>query len=448
MLIQITTYLTCLLLALLPLSSLVAVDQLPTDQRAKLVIEQIQQEIIKQYGLTPNVRNVTERKLISPDGADKQDRPTKHRTRVGPSGKEKVEMMLQKNRERIKKIQQQRAQTAKQQRAANRKTGDWMQDRQRSNQHWLDKKKKEIDRWQQAKQKVINQWIKERKNYFKRIPQYKKGLAPIPAPVKKVKLPLPPPPKPVKRYQTITKQVEDPIFGRSHYVKGAFTPKIKDQGQRPTCAAFAGVRGLEVLLAGQDRYRPLSEQYFYWASKPKCQNRPCDKRGSWVVPGLKRSMNGSMPDLPTEKQCSYNKSPKQGNETQTPLPSGCNHGAAKVERFYQVNSLSEIKQAIANNHPVIGGFKLSPNFYKNRGFISLKDSRSSGKVDSHAAGHALLIIGTMPLPAKVKEGGSCLIVANSWSTGWGQGGHACISAAWFKKYRYDNMAFIALESVR
>jgi hypothetical protein len=443
MLMQNTTYATSLILFLLLTSSLYGAGKLPVDQRGELILQQIQQEIVGIYGLTPTVRNVTERKLIK--DPKRKDGATKQRRKGELTGKEKVEQMLQKQRAKIKKLQQQRAAEAKQERRANQKTGDWMSDKMRQNRAWVDKKEKEIDRWHSEKQKLINKWIADRKNYLKRIPQYKKSLAPIPPPPKKVKLPLPPPPRP--RYQTITRQVEDPIFGKSQYVKGAFGPMIKDQGKRPTCAAFAGIRGVEILLSAQDRYQPISEQYFYWASKPKCQNRPCSQRGSWVLPGLRRSMESSMPDLPTETRCKYNKSPSSGNETQTPLSSGCRSGVAKVERFYQVESLAEIEQAIRSNHPVVGGFKLSPNFYKNRGFVSLKEAKSKGKVDSHAAGHALLVIGLIPLPAKLMEGPNCFIVANSWSEGWGQGGYACLSAKWFKKFRFD-MAFIALESVR
>ena len=69
-------------------------------------------------------------------------------------------------------------------------------------------------------------------------------------------------------------------------------------------------------------------------------------------------------------------------------------------------------------------------------------------MDSHSAGHALLLIGYMKLPKSMhdSEGDICFITANSWGEGWGRGGFGCLTENWIKNYRVDN-AFIALNKI-
>jgi C1A family cysteine protease len=90
---------------------------------------------------------------------------------------------------------------------------------------------------------------------------------------------------------------------------------------------------------------------------------------------------------------------------------------------------------------------LSKNFYLNNGHVFKTKNLSLGK-DSHAQGHALLLVGVMELPAKLHatQGRFCTIVANSWGEGWGKGGYACLSDAWFDQFRY-NIPFLSVEKV-
>ena len=54
---------------------------------------------------------------------------------------------------------------------------------------------------------------------------------------------------------------------------------VKNQSNRPTCASFASIRAIEIKLAQLGKNLDLSEQYFYWASKPNCQSIPCNRWG-------------------------------------------------------------------------------------------------------------------------------------------------------------------------
>jgi len=87
---------------------------------------------------------------------------------------------------------------------------------------------------------------------------------------------------------------------------------VRNQGARGTCAAFAGVGHLEYAAV---RSYPnlstidLSEQRFYYLSKPECHDTGCrtpEEEGSWYGSGLEASAASSVLDIPLETDCAYN----------------------------------------------------------------------------------------------------------------------------------------------
>jgi hypothetical protein len=193
----------------------------------------------------------------------------------------------------------------------------------------------------------------------------------------------------------------------------------------------------------------LSEEYFYWASKPDCQDGPCSKRGSWVTRGYDYSIARPMPDIPTEKNCAYNMKIETDNETHVPLQNGCKSGVVKVLKYDQVKTLAEVIDRLKKNMPVIMSAKLTPSFYVNQGLVLADDPDTKNvKMDNHAMGHAFLAVGVMELPETLhaKEGKYCLVVNNSWGAGWGAGGYSCLTENWLTENRL-NSSFVAINSV-
>ena len=224
---------------------------------------------------------------------------------------------------------------------------------------------------------------------------------------------------------------------------------VKSQSQRPTCSAFASIRAIEIKLAQLGKNLDLSEQYFYWASKPNCQSIPCNNWGSAFGVGIRVSKNSSKNDIPPETSCPYQNEDRPNNQTQIPLRIGCQRdGIAKVVKYEYFNSVDELPSFLDKNHPVIGGFTLSPGYYETKAFLSLADDKKLGTTDSNEGGHAFNIIGYMELPKSLHrdEGKRCYIAANSWGYGWGAGGHTCISEAWLKKHVMTT--FFAITSVK
>ena len=224
---------------------------------------------------------------------------------------------------------------------------------------------------------------------------------------------------------------------------------VKSQSQRPTCSAFASIRAIEIKLAQLGKNLDLSEQYFYWASKPNCQSIPCNNWGSAFGVGIRASKNSSKKDIPPETSCPYQNEDRPNNQTQIPLRIGCQRdGIAKVVKYEYFNSVDELPSFLDKNHPVIGGFTLSPGYYETKAFLSVADDKKLGQTDSNKGGHAFNIIGYLELPKSLHrdEGKRCYIAANSWGYGWGAGGHSCISEAWLKKHSHG--AFFAITSVK
>jgi len=233
-------------------------------------------------------------------------------------------------------------------------------------------------------------------------------------------------------------------------VKGALDHPVRHQAARPTCAAFAGIRAIEIKRAQRHAPVDLSEQYFYWSSKPDCQQRPCKTWGSWSLFGLRNSKRSARPDIPEESDCPYNPRGRRNNQTQVPLRSSCHRkGKAQVVDYHVVRNVDALPALLDQDHPIIGGFTLSPAFYKTKALLTVADDARVGRTDRHAGGHGFNLVGYLELPKAMHatEGKRCFIAANSWGMGWGAGGHSCISEAWLKKHKGGN-GFIAITGVR
>lgn len=287
-------------------------------------------------------------------------------------------------------------------------------------EQWKKEERDTLNAWKKETNDLLNQWKKEQEIFLGRIKVYQKNTFELP----------------VKTEKIVEKKVEVSRLPDVHIVNGAFKVPIRDQWNRPTCAAFSGTRVIEILLAQNNENYNLSEQYFYWASKPKCHTSPCSEKGSWVIPGYNFSKKSPVVDIPVESNCGYLGEVISGNDSQTPLKLGCKNGEVKVREFTEVRTLSDVIDSLKKDIPVILGTKLSPNFYKNTGLITLKDENVGPKMDGHSLGHAYVAVGVMELSEKLRptEGNYCLVVANSWGQGWGAGGYSCVTEKWLLKY--------------
>ncbi|GAB4018005.1 MAG: hypothetical protein Fur0010_18960 [Bdellovibrio sp.] len=349
------------------------------------------------------------------------------------AGEKKIQEMLAKNKARLKEMREEEKQNESQ------STDQSLQAQSKRKLLALKRQVKDTRKeWYELRNETLKKWAQARKTFLqKELPVFKEqtfsfeSMAPILS---------------KKQMSSKLKSIpKDEVV----LAKNSLSLPIKSQGQRPTCAAFSAIRAIETVLVSNEQYLDLSEQYFYYASKPTCQSSPCNERGSWVIESLKTSQKSSRGNIPLEQSCPYNPSPVYGNETQIPLTSSCQQGSIKVSKFDLLNSLDQVVDHVKKGRPVIAGFRLTPNFYETEGLVTLADSNKVGKTDQHAGGHAVSIIGLMKLPESLtkSEGPLCFIIANSWGEGYGSGGYACLTYNWVQTYRVNN-AFVSISSVR
>jgi C1A family cysteine protease len=300
-------------------------------------------------------------------------------------------------------------------------------------EQWKAEEKATLEQWKKEEKATLDQWKKEQEIFLGRLKVYKENTFEIP----------------VKKQTIIEKKMKLEAIPDVHIVNQAFAIPVRDQLYRATCSAFAGLRAVEIILAQHGKTQDLSEQYFYWASKPTCQTAPCEQKGSWVNHALVFSQKNKNIDIPTEEKCSYEASAQEKNETQIPLKPECQSGVAKVTHFSEVKTLAEVVEKIQQDTPVIMAAKLSENFYKNQGLVTLAESsKVSDRKDGHSMGHAFIAVGVIELPVSLRptEGNFCLVVANSWGKGWGAGGYSCLTENWLTKFRQP-AAFAAVTQV-
>lgn len=297
----------------------------------------------------------------------------------------------------------------------------------------LDDFEKTKKQWQKEYQATLKQWEKARKDFLNRLDEFKQATV-EPKQLNQVKANIvgsvASRAKPISRDNQINLRTMQ--AGDFYIVDSALDLAIKDQGRRATCAAFTAVRAMEIVLKQNQIKQDLSEQHFYAMSKPDCT--PCNQAGSHYAYGLYGSQNGT--PLLTESACRYNPKPIKGNETHHPLnrcsDSGARYSASQWQIYEGKRAHNWVVDELLNNRPVMAGFKLTPNFYDSKGYITQKQARRSGKMDKHADGHAVLLVGLIKLDNQ-HEGRYCAIAANSWTKGWGRGGYACLSEKWMKQ---------------
>lgn len=227
----------------------------------------------------------------------------------------------------------------------------------------------------------------------------------------------------------------DPLFDE-FLIPHADKIPVRNQNARGTCAAFAGIGSVEYAAInptqGEGGYGlntlDLSEQRFYWLSKPDCRdaNNNCGQ-GSWFGTGFNEASNSYA--IPLERDCPYVPFYEK-NDTQAPQPKGCSQGVARVDRIEGWCGLQAMVDLLHRGYAIPVGSPLSGNWERNEGLITKADYSAGGSV--HAGGHAYLIVGYRKLPDMPAEGGMCFVVKNSWGKGWGVNGYSCMTLAWMQ----------------
>lgn len=364
-------------------------------------------------------------------------------------GEKAIQAALAKNRERIKEMREKKKSHSP---TDLKITGDNFEN---INQRWLwkikNKNQLQVLEWEKKKNETLANWKKQHQKFLSQFHLYKNGMHDmgsfLVSSEKRMSLHDKFNPSPSKSSRTYdVYKTKDMLV-----LPGAFKLTVKDQGARSTCAAFAGVRAIELLYYAKERRRiDLSEQFFFWLSRSECRQSPCRKRGSWVRDAFQNSVSQNI-SIPVEDQCPYQWHEDHSNITQIPLKGSCHRPGnleVKVGEHQQLSQISQITDALEKGYPVIVGLKLDQRFYENRGMVAWKNPLSKRKMDSHSKGHAVVIVGRIDLKGPVSEESTqCFLITNSWGEGWGLGGHSCLTRSYLQRQLLPN-ALISLNRIQ
>lgn len=188
--------------------------------------------------------------------------------------------------------------------------------------------------------------------------------------------------------------------------------EVRSQGKFGTCVPFATTALREYYIAKDAGARGtdityLSPSYIYYPSGPK--------DGMYFESAFQILKQEG---VPPETERLYDLNPENTNQFKEPLTALQQKNAvpykiSSYQAIRQANMIADIKQAVANQDPVLVGIHVYPNFdaTPTSGIVPpVTEKKSRG-------GHALVIVG-------YDETNQWFIVRNSWGTKFGDQGYA------------------------
>jgi len=218
---------------------------------------------------------------------------------------------------------------------------------------------------------------------------------------------------------------------------------VKNQGNLGSCVGFAINAVLEYQqqieylnnIKNGSRYRRnkphynLSEQWTYWKTKYIDPWGPSID-GTSIRYGLKIVNKRGVP-------------PEHGwpyNENEIGKPAFWAYSVSRWNRnkkYYRINNLHELKEALLTVGPVIGGVLTFLEFFypDAEGYIKYPQIQNY-----FYGGHAISIVGFDDLKQRVK-------FKNSWGKGWGNNGYGYLSYKYLEDFLIDCWATIDLTNI-
>jgi Papain family cysteine protease len=191
-------------------------------------------------------------------------------------------------------------------------------------------------------------------------------------------------------------------------LRGAFGA-ARNQGQRPTCLAFAAS---DAHAGARDGWAPLSCEFLFFHAQRRAKRPP--------------SLGALLPDLlaalqadgqPIESGWPY--------LAATPAPSAWTSPANVGVRYGRLGAsvagaLDEVHKALDDGRPTLMLLRLSASFYRPEpdGVVVMP----AGEPELQKVRHAVVAVAY-----GLVDGQPAVLVRNSWGAGWGLAGHAWLT---------------------
>lgn len=203
---------------------------------------------------------------------------------------------------------------------------------------------------------------------------------------------------------------------------------VRDQGDRPTCLAFAAS---DAHAACRPDWEPLSSEYAFFHAQKRAGQPP--DRGTYLEPMLEAlRLDGQ----PLEQSWPYLASlPADLTSYAPPATVGEVFGR---DGGRQSIGFGRITRALDSGNPVITLMKLTMAFFQppDQGVIDYVDGDDVFPVPRHA----VIAVGHGSTGST-----DVVLIRNSWGSSWGQDGYAWLTRAFVEKNLFD-MAILTEET--
>lgn len=187
-----------------------------------------------------------------------------------------------------------------------------------------------------------------------------------------------------------------------------FTLPVRDQSNRLTCVAFSVCAAIELVESATS---PLAPQYLYW----ECKQRDVPPWNTACGTFIDTAIHAIPTGLCEESDWTYRATKQPCPDHHGPPPAVNHHNASARGRVLIPGELVAIKEALANDHPVVASIRCFDWW--------LKTDFETGQITSPAPGdwsqeaHAICLVGYEDLPDGSGDGD--LLFRNSWGPTFG-----------------------------
>lgn len=182
---------------------------------------------------------------------------------------------------------------------------------------------------------------------------------------------------------------------------------IRDQGQRPTCMAFAASDAHAFARNSAD---PLSVEYAYFHAVQRRSNTSRTTGVSFEAISEAISLDGQ----PVESGWPYIENLAAGDAWKPPQTPGTlfYRNATKI-----TGGVTDVYASLASGRPVVVVMSISISFFQ----LAAGSLLQAPAAETPLGTHAVIVVGHGE-----SEGDPCLLIRNSWGSGWGDDGYGWI----------------------
>jgi hypothetical protein len=193
----------------------------------------------------------------------------------------------------------------------------------------------------------------------------------------------------------------------------AIQTPVRDQGDRPTCVAFA-VSAAHEWRAGDDVVRSAEDAM--WAAHQVAEVPGREETTvSWALEGLRRHAHATEQAWPygAPRWPNGRPAPARDDANRRPLPSWRDLGAA---------TYATVTGHLATGHPIVLTLGVVP-----AAWYHSDDTVDAAPGAKTPGNHAVLAVGNVDVPGR-------LIVKNSWGSSWGDAGYGLVTRRYYDHY--------------